>query len=67
MRPLPLPSRKQLWKEIQKVIVTVDAAMCKTKVSKEGEGEFYNVVRQGRGIPSVPLVILGIEDNGDAS
>jgi hypothetical protein len=25
------------------------------------EGEFYNVVRQGRGVPSVPLVILGID------
>ena len=25
------------------------------------EGEFYNVVRQGRGVPSVPLVVLGIE------
>lgn len=25
------------------------------------EGEFYNVVRQGRGVPSVPLVIMGIE------
>ncbi len=25
------------------------------------EGELYNVVRQGRGVPSVPLVILGIE------
>ena len=25
------------------------------------EGEFYNVVRQGRGVPSVPLVLLGIE------
>jgi hypothetical protein len=25
------------------------------------EGELYNVVRQGRGIPAVPLVILGIE------
>jgi hypothetical protein len=24
------------------------------------EGEFYNVVRQGRGVPGVPLVILGI-------
>lgn len=24
------------------------------------EGEFYNVVRQGRGVPAVPLVILGI-------
>ena len=24
------------------------------------EGELYNVVRQGRGIPAVPLVILGI-------
>ena len=24
------------------------------------EGEFYNVVRQGRGIPAVPLVIIGI-------
>lgn len=24
------------------------------------EGELYNVVRQGRGVPSVPLVIIGI-------
>jgi len=24
------------------------------------EGEFYNVIRQGRGVPAVPLVILGI-------
>ena len=25
------------------------------------EGEVYNVVRQGRGVPAVPLVIVGIE------
>ncbi len=25
------------------------------------EGEIYNVVRQGRGVPAVPLVILGID------
>lgn len=25
------------------------------------EGEFYNVVRQGRGVPAVPLVLNGIE------
>lgn len=25
------------------------------------EGELYNVARQGRGIPSVPIVIIGIE------
>lgn len=25
------------------------------------EGEFYNVVRQGRGVPGVPLVLIGIE------
>ncbi len=25
------------------------------------EGEFYNVVRQGRGVPAVPLVLLGID------
>jgi len=25
------------------------------------EGEFYNVIRQGRGVPAVPLVIIGIE------
>ena len=24
------------------------------------EGEFYNVVRQGRGVPAVPLIIVGI-------
>ena len=24
------------------------------------EGELYNVIRQGRGVPAVPLVILGI-------
>ncbi|MGB9005939.1 MAG: BglII/BstYI family type II restriction endonuclease [Candidatus Aminicenantales bacterium] len=26
------------------------------------EGEFYNIVRQGRGVPAVPLVIVGIEN-----
>ncbi len=25
------------------------------------EGEFYNVVRHGRGVPAVPLVLIGIE------
>ena len=25
------------------------------------EGELYNVIRNGRGVPSVPLVILGVE------
>jgi len=25
------------------------------------EGEFYNVVRQGRGVPAVPLIMIGIE------
>lgn len=25
------------------------------------EGEFYNVIRQGRGVPAVPLIIVGIE------
>jgi hypothetical protein len=25
------------------------------------EGEFYNVIRQGRGVPAVPLVVIGIE------
>jgi hypothetical protein len=25
------------------------------------EGEFYNVVRQGRGVPAVPLVLVGVE------
>lgn len=24
------------------------------------EGEFYNVIRQGRGVPAVPLVVVGI-------
>ncbi|MGB3340821.1 MAG: BglII/BstYI family type II restriction endonuclease [bacterium] len=24
------------------------------------EGEFYNVIRQGRGVPAVPLIIVGI-------
>lgn len=26
------------------------------------EGELYNVIRQGRGVPAVPLVIFGIEE-----
>ncbi len=26
------------------------------------EGEIYNVIRQGRGVPAVPLVIVGIEN-----
>jgi len=25
------------------------------------EGEFYNVIRQGRGVPAVPLIVIGIE------
>jgi len=25
------------------------------------EGEIYNVIRQGRGVPAVPLVIIGID------
>jgi hypothetical protein len=25
------------------------------------EGELYNVVRQGRGVPAVPLILIGIE------
>lgn len=25
------------------------------------EGEFYNVVRQGRGVPAVPLIVVGID------
>lgn len=25
------------------------------------EGEFYNVIRQGRGVPAVPLVLAGLE------
>lgn len=25
------------------------------------EGEIYNVVRQGRGVPAVPLILIGIE------
>ncbi|MDE0092244.1 MAG: restriction endonuclease, partial [Oligoflexia bacterium] len=25
------------------------------------EGELYNVVRQGRGVPAVPIVLIGIE------
>ena len=25
------------------------------------EGELYNVIRQGRGVPAVPLIIIGVE------
>lgn len=25
------------------------------------EGEFYNVIRQGRGVPAVPLILMGVE------
>jgi hypothetical protein len=25
------------------------------------EGEFYNIIRQGRGVPAVPLVLVGVE------
>jgi hypothetical protein len=30
------------------------------------EGEFYHVIRQGRGVPAVPLVLVGIEANTKA-
>ena len=26
------------------------------------EGELYNIIRQGRSVPAVPLVIIGIEE-----
>ena len=26
------------------------------------ESELYNVVRQGRGVPAVPLVLIGVEE-----
>jgi len=26
------------------------------------EGEFYNVIRHGRGVPAVPLVLIGIDE-----
>ncbi len=25
------------------------------------EGELYNVIRNGRGVPAVPLVVIGVE------
>jgi hypothetical protein len=25
------------------------------------EGELYNIIRNGRGVPAVPLVLLGVE------
>lgn len=25
------------------------------------EGELYNIIRNGRGVPAVPLVLVGIE------
>ena len=25
------------------------------------EGELYNLIRQGRGIPAVPLILIGVE------
>ncbi|MCY4210944.1 MAG: hypothetical protein OXE97_07895 [Gammaproteobacteria bacterium] len=44
-----LVHKPRLWQEIQEVIQEVD-----------GE-ELYNVIRQGRGVPAVPLVVVGIE------
>jgi len=29
------------------------------------EGELYNIIRQGRGIPAVPLIIIGIESENE--
>jgi hypothetical protein len=25
------------------------------------EGELYNIIRNGRGVPAVPLVLIGVE------
>lgn len=58
-----LVHKQHLWQEMQDVIAEVDADKCRTKVSREKtmKGEFYNIVRQGRGVPAVPLVLIGIE------
>ena len=60
-----------LWLEIQNVIANVDGEVCKSMVSQERSRQmspghtFYEkdlgtTLCQGRGIPGVPLVVLGV-------
>ena len=37
--------------------------MAKPLAGSDGyyEGELYNIIRTGRGVPAVPLVIIGVE------
>ncbi len=50
--------QKAMWDELERVINTIKAEEFRTKYY---EGALYDLARQGRGVPAVPLVLLGIE------
>ncbi len=57
-----LVHKPALWDELQASMPsppTAPTAQMSSGVAYY-EGELYNVVRQGRGVPAVPLVIVGV-------
>ncbi len=59
-----LVQKKELWDELKEVISLVDGKKCKTKISREQTmlgKQLYNLVRQGRGAPAVPIILIGVE------
>jgi hypothetical protein len=44
-----------------RAIISVETLQCQMSSGVAYyEGEFYNVIRQGRGVPAVPLIMIGI-------
>ena len=65
-----LVHRRKLWDEAQAVIAEVTPLRAgrrfqrkddaRQNVVSPGERDLLNVVRQGRGVPAVPLVLVGV-------
>lgn len=51
--------RNHLWEQVKHVIDRVHAESCRTKQSREIRKQGH-VLRQGRGVPAVPLVLIEV-------
>jgi len=61
-----LVHQQKLWEEVQSVIAGVEILPMKALEKEMSSGVPYyerdllNVIRQGRGVPAVPLVLMGV-------
>jgi len=61
-----LVHQQKLWEEVQSVIAGVEILPMKALEKEMSSGVPYyerdllNIIRQGRGVPAVPLVLMGV-------